>query len=262
MKSSSTISSSTIRATVFIYFLAAALQSVLGDTPDKPTGIEKRVTWNNLHIHGTPDPPNPYATQVVFPHLKFFEPLAFSWVPGMDRYAIATRPGKIFTFINQHDTRTKDLLIDLKRTVYGVVMHPKFLQNGYFYVSSITEANHPEGSRLSRFRVTSRTPLTASLESEQVILKWPSGGHNGGCLRFGPDGYLYLATGDGSGIADERKTGQDLSDLLGAILRIDVDHADKQKHYRIPADNPFVSRKNARGRNLLLRASPGLEVQL
>ena len=247
MKSSIIIPGSAIRATAFICLLAASLQSVLAEAPGKSTGIEKRTLWNNLHIHGTPDPPNPYTTQVSFPHLKFFEPLAFSWVPGADRYAIATRPGKIFTFINQHDTRTKDLLIDLKRTVYGVVMHPEFSQNGYFYVSSVTEPDHPEGSRLSRFRVTSRTPLTASPESEQVILKWPSGGHNGGCLRFGPDGYLYLATGDGSGIADERKTGQDLSDLLGAILRIDVDHAEKGQHYRIPADNPFISRKNTRG---------------
>ncbi|MEO2023934.1 MAG: PQQ-dependent sugar dehydrogenase, partial [Pirellulaceae bacterium] len=247
MKSTIIIPGLVIRATAFICFLAASLQSVLAEAPGKSTGIEKRTSWNNLHIHGTPDPPNPYATRVAFPHLKFFEPLAFSWVPAADRYAIATRPGKIFTFINQHDTRTKDLLIDLKRNVYGVVMHPKFSQNGYFYVSSVTESDHPEGSRLSRFRVTSRTPLTASPESEQVILKWPSGGHNGGCLRFGPAGYLYLATGDGSGIADERETGQDLSDLLGAILRIDVDHTEEGRNYRIPSDNPFISRKNARG---------------
>ncbi len=213
----------------------------------KATGIEKRVIWNNLHIHGTPDPPNPYTTQLAFPKLKFFEPLAFSWVPGTNRYAIATRPGKIYTFENQRNTETKDLLIDLKRTVFGVVMHPKFASNGYFYVVSVTDQEHPEGSRLSRFQVTSRKPLSATLKSEQIILKWKSGGHNGGCLRFGPDGYLYLATGDGSGIADQLQTGQDLTDLLGAILRIDVDHNEEGRNYRIPADNPFVSRKNARG---------------
>ena len=233
--------------------LAVLFPSILGNlltvsaqSVTQKTGIEERVTWNNLHIHGTPDPPNPYTTQVAFPHLKFFEPLAFSWVPGTNRFAIATRPGKIYTFENRRNTRQKDLLVDLQRMVYGVVMHPKFATNGFFYVVSVTAADDPLGSRLSRFQVSSRSPLSAQLDSEKVLLTWPSGGHNGGCLRFGPDGYLYLATGDGSGIADQLETGQDLSDLLGAILRIDVDHTDQGLAYAIPADNPFVSRAGAR----------------
>ncbi len=89
-------------------------------------------------------------------------------------------------------------------------------------------------------------PPQADLKSEQVILTWPSGGHNGGCIRFGPDGYLYLGTGDGSGIADGRNTGQDLSDLLAAMVRIDVDKHDKGKAYHIPDDNPFVKHEGAR----------------
>ena len=80
-----------------------------------------------------------------------------------------------------------------------------------------------------------------------MILEWPTGGHNGGCIRFGPDGYLYLATGDGSGIADELQTGQKIDDLLGAILRIDVDRPSGEKPYSIPGDNPFVNRADARG---------------
>jgi glucose/arabinose dehydrogenase len=59
-------------------------------------------------------------------------------------------------------------------------------------------------------------------------------GHNGGCIRFGPDGDLYLSTGDGSGIADEFATGQDLGDLLGAILRIDVDRPQGDCPYTLP----------------------------
>src|SRR5580704_19439011 len=96
----------------------------------------------------------------------------------------------------------------------------------------------PDGSRISRFEIKDRAAMTADLKSEKVILTWPSGGHNGGCLRFGPDGCLYLSTGDGSGIADGRETGQDLSDLLASLLRIDVDQADEGKAYRIPPDNP------------------------
>jgi len=76
-------------------------------------------------------------------------------------------------------------------------------------------------------------------------LTWPSGGHNGGCLEFGQDGMLYISTGDGSGPnpPDGRTSGQDVSDLLGSILRIDVDHKSADKLYTVPADNPFVENK-------------------
>src|SRR5262249_5048614 len=77
------------------------------------------------------------------------------------------------------------------------------------------------------------------------ILTWPSGGHNGGCLKFGHDGYLYIGTGDGSGIADEFHTGQNLGDLLASVLRIDVDRPDKGKAYGVPPDNPCWSFKGA-----------------
>ena len=59
----------------------------------------------------------------------------------------------------------------------------------------------PKGSRVSRFTVKGEPPVI-DLASEKIIFEWPSGGHNGGCLKFGPDGYLYIVTGDGSGIAD------------------------------------------------------------
>src|SRR5439155_1349630 len=67
-----------------------------------------------------------------------------------------------------------------------------------------------------------------------------------GCLRFGPDGMLYIVTGDGSGIADEFNIGQDLSSIHAKLLRIDVDRPDSGKGYSIPKDNPFVNAKDAR----------------
>jgi len=90
------------------------------------------------------------------------------------------------------------------------------------------------GDADSRFQVNRDNPLKADMKSEKVIIEWPSGGHNGGCTKFGPDGYLYVTAGDGSGIADEFQTGQDISDLLGSILRIDVDHPEGGKEYGIP----------------------------
>src|SRR6185503_16428310 len=196
-------------------------------------------------------PADPYTTQDAFPKLKFFEPLSAGLVPGSKRMGIATRPGKIYTFEVRPDIDKSDLLLDIGKTTYGLVFHPKFAENGYFYVMYILEPNKFEekGSRLSRFKATSDSPPKADLKSETILLEWPSGGHNGGCLRFGPDGYLYLGTGDGSGIADELQTGQDLSDVLGAILRIDVDHPADGKGYSIPKDNPFVASAGARPEN-------------
>src|SRR5262249_21915052 len=116
------------------------------------------------------------------------------------------------------------------------------------YVTNILDPDkeEPKGTRVSRFQVTKTDPPRIDPATQKIILEWPSGGHNGGCLKFGPDGYLYIGTGDGSGIADGLGTGQDLSDLLGSILRIDVDHPDPGRNYGVPKDNPFVKMKGAR----------------
>lgn len=226
---------------------------VVGAEPvRKPSGIDKRVPWTTSQVVGSPDPPAPFTLRRAFTQLKFDEPLELQIMPGANRWVIAERKGKIFTFANDPTTDRKDLLLDLKRTVYGVVLHPRVAENGYVYVSSVLDPSYtflPNGSRISRFKLTQLDPPVADPASETVILEWPSGGHNGGCMRFGPDGYLYLVTGDGSGIADQWETGQDLSDLLAAMLRIDVDRPADGKPYSIPADNPFVGRPKTRAEN-------------
>src|SRR3954451_24333263 len=168
--------------------------------------------------------------------------------PGTERLFVATRPGKLYSFVPDKKTDTPDLLIDVKKMVYSMVCHPKFAKNGYFYVTYIVDPSKetPTGTRVSRFTAQGNPPK-ADLSSEKVIIEWPNGGHNGGCLRFGPDGMLYIGTGDGSGIADGLQTGQDVTDLLAAMLRIDVDKTDEGKNYAIPKDNPFVKHKGARG---------------
>jgi uncharacterized repeat protein (TIGR03806 family) len=212
-------------------------------------GLEKRVPWTSSRVHGTPDPAPPFRAQNAFPKLRFHEPLVLAQVPGQPRLAVAERPGRVLTFDNRRDVAAAELMLDIKRTVYGMALHPQFATNGYFYLTSIVDpAESPRGSRISRFTVSrpDQLPLHADADSEKVIFEWPSGGHNGGCLQFGPDGFLYLATGDGSGIADQLETGQDLTDLLGAIVRIDVDRPDGGRGYGIPADNPFVDLPRAR----------------
>lgn len=213
----------------------------------RPFDLENRELWTTGNIHGTPDPPDPFTTQDAFPRLKFVEPLSVGLVPGSQRFGVATRLGRIFTFEIRPDVDHADLLLDIGKTTYGVAFHPQFETNGFFFVTYLTDPDKPNGSRLSRFKARPGSPPVADLSSEQIILEWPSGGHNGCCIRFGGDGYLYLATGDGSGIADGFETGQDISDLLGSILRIDVDHPDGTRPYSIPKDNPFAETANARG---------------
>lgn len=215
----------------------------------RPVGIQKRVLWTTSKVKGTPEPPPPYRTRNAFPRLKFNEPLHMAATPSLDRMFIAERHGKIFSFATDTTTDKAELFLDVGRTIYGFAFHPKFQENRYVYVTNIQDPAKPvdpKGSRISRYQADKDNPLKCDPKTETIILEWPSGGHNGGCVAFGNDGMLYLATGDGSGIADELQTGQDVSDLLACLLRIDVDHPDAGKGYGVPKDNPFVNMPGAR----------------
>lgn len=234
-----------------IAVLLATQLMELGAAPKsvrKPYGLEKRVAWTTSRIVGSPDPPDPYRAEIAFPGLRFYEPLSMAFDTSSNRFWIAERKGKIFTFLNEPGASVKDLALDVGRTVYGISLHPRFAENGHLFVAYILdpEVPSPKGTRLSRFEVSRTAPFRADPRSEKILLEWPSGGHNGGCLRFGPDGYLYVATGDGSGIADQLETGQDIGDLLASLLRIDVDHPSEGRLYSIPPDNPFIKTAGAR----------------
>lgn len=223
--------------------------AVSTDADSAPFNVKRRVQWTTSRIQGTPEPPDEYTTERAFPNLKFVEPISMCLVPGTNSFCVATRRGKIYVFENSTDVKQAPLLIDIGKTVYGIAFHPNFESNGYFFVSSFANPSRtdPTGARLSRFRVNQLGELLASKPSEEIILTWPSGGHNGGCIRFGPDGLLYISVGDGSGISDTLLTGQRIDDLSGSILRIDVDHPTAGQLYSIPKDNPFVNTHNARG---------------
>lgn len=233
-------------AFVVLMFVA---NSAIAAEPSKPFNTKQRELWTTNRIVGTPDPPDPYTTELAFPKLKLHEPLSVGLIPGSNRFGVATRPGKIVSFEIRRDVTEATPMLDVGRTVYGVVFHPDFAKNRSLYVMSVLPGpeGNPTGSRISRYTMKPGDKWEADAASEKIVLEWPSGGHNGGCLRFGPDGYLYIATGDGSGIADGNLTGQDITDLTGSILRIDVDHPDAGRNYGIPKDNPFVTTPKARG---------------
>lgn len=196
-------------------------------------------------MHGTPDPPDPYQLENAFPGLAFEEPLAISLIPGTNRFLLCEREGKLYTFEDTPDAEPV-LLMDLARTVYGAAAHPDFVNNGRLFVTSIAGENSEDGTRLSRFETSPDDRFQADPETEVVLLTWLAGGHNGGCVRFGPDGLLYVSTGDGSGWADWHLTGQRIDDLLASILRIDVDEQGTELPYTIPPNNPFRNTPDAR----------------
>jgi len=117
----------------------------------------------------------------------------------------------------------------------GLAFHPDYPSNGRFYLAYTDNSG---ALVLARYSV-SADPNLANPASAAVLLTIPkpAANHNGGMLAFGPEGYLYLAVGDGGGAGDPSENGQSRTTLLGKILRLDVDSASP---YAIPADNPFV----------------------
>ena len=117
----------------------------------------------------------------------------------------------------------------------GLAFHPNFAQNGFFFVNY---TNNSGATVVSRFSVDPNNPESGDEDSEVILMEFsqPFTNHNGGQLKFGPDGYLYIFTGDGGSGGDPINAGQDPLTFLGKILRIDVDNGDP---YAIPEDNPF-----------------------
>jgi uncharacterized repeat protein (TIGR03806 family) len=197
---------------------------------------------------GTPEPPAPYTIAPAFPRLKFDFPVVLVQAPGTDRLFLGEVRGRVFSFPNDQECKNADLALDLVKVqpdtsaLYGLAFHPDFIKTHYVYVCYVLKNDIADGSVVARFTVGTSNPPVIDPNSERVILRFWSGGHNGGCLVFGKDGYLYISTGDGAGPAppDPKMTGQDCSDLLSSILRIDVDHPTAGKGYSVPPDNPFV----------------------
>lgn len=124
-----------------------------------------------------------------------------------------------------------------ERGLLGLAFHPNYAENGYFYVNY---TNSAWDTRIARYSRSADNPNVADPNSAFQILAvdQPAGNHNGGGIKFGPDGYLYIGLGDGGSGGDPWNNSQTPSVLLGKMLRIDVDVEDAP--YGIPADNPFV----------------------
>lgn len=170
---------------------------------------------------------------------------------GSDRLFVVEQAGLIR--IIDHGRLLDEPFLDIRDKVdsggekglLSVAFHPAYRDNGYFYVD-YTAYQRGLYTIVSRFK--RRTATQADPGSEEVLLKikQPFANHNGGLVMFGPDGDLYIGMGDGGLAYDPFGNGQNATTLLGALLRIDVDHASGGRHYGIPSDNPYVGKKGYR----------------
>ncbi len=252
-----------------ILFLLLALSEPAGG--GRVEGLapqEARVPWTASRLTGTPEPPPPFRLERAWPALAFDKPVELVRSPDLKRLFVVQQYGRILSFPEEGEAAKAELFFDLKAEIrgwervadakgvdqsYAIAFHPRFAENRFCYV--MYTLGHktkgkalPEGSRVSRFKVTETDPPRADPASETILLEWLEGGHNGCCLRFGPDGMLYVSTGDATPPSppDALDAGQDVTNLLSAILRIDVDRAEAGRNYAVPPDNPFVNLAGAR----------------
>jgi glucose/arabinose dehydrogenase len=200
-------------------------------------------SWNTLHGQ---------SLELVegFPNLTFTQPVFLT--PCGDtsnRLFVLQQNGVIRLFTNDSAVASSTVFLDIsaklsassgEEGLLGLAFHPEFASNGYFYVDYT--APNPLRTVVSRFQVSATDPNKADPGSELVMLEinQPYTNHNGGMLAFGPDGDLYIGTGDGGSGGDPLGNGQNRGVLLGKILRIDINVPGATTNYSIPADNPFA----------------------
>ena len=203
--------------------------------------------------HETPSAPGPVeAAYEVVPALEwatFDGMLGFSTIPGAEDEVVVVSQGGIIWKGSVEDGSgptvfgdISDRLIEnpgVEEGLLGLALSPNFPVDGQVYL--YYTAGNPRRSVLSRFQVVDEA---IDAHSERILLEVPQpySNHNGGQLAFGPDGYLYVALGDGGSRGDPEGNAQNLSTLLGSILRLDV----SGEAYAVPPDNPFVATSGAR----------------
>ncbi len=194
-----------------------------------------------------PDPPGPPATvqtQRVFANVVLNSPTALTQAPGdASRWFALNKAGVITVFDNDPVNAVGSTFLNISGRVLnmgeagllGLAFHPEFANNGEVFVSYVGQGLI---SVISRFRSIDGN-LTLDPNSEEILLTviQPQDNHNGGDIHFGPDGFLYIGFGDGGGANDPSGHAQNTTNLLGAMVRIDVDSV---MGYDIPPGNPFA----------------------
>ena len=249
---------------LFVLLLSACTNttSTPGSDPELTSPSPSEITRTPLPITQTPEEPeiNPSPTTETEPESQSIDqipdPSGFRWTlvgdsfqkpldlthAGDDRLFVVEQAGRILIIKDGQVLPTP--FLDIRDRVnnsasegglLGLAFHPEYDTNGHIFVNYTGENGD---TVISRFQVSSQ-PNQADPDSELILLhiQQPYANHNGGGLKFGPDGKLYIGTGDGGSGGDPLGNGQRLDTLLGKLLRIDVDG---DQPYAIPSGNPFV----------------------
>ncbi len=175
---------------------------------------------------------------------------------GSGRRFIVEQTGRIYMI--EKDIQKAKIFLDIRditrpwkkaneEGLLGLAFHPRFSETGEFFIC-YSPVDEPQSERISRFRVSAQDPNKADANSEEIVLQFdqPFPNHNGGSIAFGPDGFLYIGLGDGGSRNDPFDNAQNLSVLLGKILRIDIDQSGAETAYAVPSDNPFLNMNGVR----------------
>src|ERR1051326_3614442 len=231
-------------------------QSALANNRGMPANIPELAKPIGVHPF--------FSEDLRFPHSFVQKPgdvrsglVWFGQLPGSSNVFIAVhQTGKIWRLEKSATNDTKTLFADISSEIFnqrgpngllGLAFHPKFLQTRKYYLKhQVFEDGKIATTVVERvaapdFRTDSGQPSRRLIKIECVTQD-----HTGGCIAFGPDGFLYIGMGDTGPQQDPQGHGQDLTILLGKMLRIDVDHSDPGRAYAIPADNPFRNQPNVR----------------
>ncbi len=242
-----------------------ALALLPGSAPAAPADAPAAAATAVAQGGAIDESPLPIEAVQAFPDLVWT-----GWTPDVDGAPNPLRPillthagdrsGRLFVpqqqgaiHVFRPDSAATKVFLDLTEKVHyadkqneegllGLAFHPRFAENGEFFVHYSTKTS-PLTMVLERYRVSKDDPDSADAASAEEILRveHPAWNHKGGTICFGPDGYLYVAYGDGGKQNDPFGNGQNLQNLLGKVLRIDVDSKGEKTAYGIPDDNPFVA---------------------
>ena len=180
------------------------------------------------------------------------QPTDIQFVPGSVMTALVTEKNGFLKWLDLPGKKQGTILkLDVPSSselgLLGIAFHPDFIKNGKIYLNYNTTKNGKYHTRISEWTLDKPRNISgARAAGERIILEvqQPYPNHNAGQLAFGPDGMLYIGLGDGGWRGDPKGHGQNTKTLLGAMLRVDVDHPAAGRGYSVPRDNPFASDKN------------------
>lgn len=212
-----------------------------------------------------PAPPRPtHTTEPAFGGVRFNEPVQVVFAPGETQRAFVVERGGVIAVLRDLAQAKREVFLDLRARggafdrehgILSLAFHPRFAENGRFFLWYSVRQGSGRANRLARFQIKPGEPLVADSASEVPLITQPTGptGHDGAMLLFGPDGFLYVSLGDGDEhLSEPSASRQSITrSFFGGVLRLDVDqrpeHLPPNPHpavhpgtYRVPADNPFV----------------------